>query len=144
MTLLVIACGGGGSTTTPPPVSTRTLSKVGGDNQTAIAGALVAVPPSVKITDENSQPVSGVSITFSIGSGGGSITGESTTTGANGTAAVGSWTMGPAAGAKTLTATATAAGVIGGPVSFTATATAPPLSDFSPTSNTSLSAGSYN
>jgi hypothetical protein len=63
-----------------------------------------------------------VSVTFAVASGGGSITGGSTTTNASGIATVGSWTLGTTAGPNTLTATAT--GLSGSPVTFTATGTA--------------------
>lgn len=66
----------------------------GGDNQTAVAGSAVAVRPSVKVTDAEGTGVSGVSVTFSIRSGAGSITGASAVTNAQGIAAVGSWTLG--------------------------------------------------
>lgn len=46
-----------------------------GNNQLAIAGAAVATAPSVKVTDANGNAVSGVSVTFAVASGGGSITG---------------------------------------------------------------------
>jgi hypothetical protein len=93
----------------------------GGNNQTAAAGATLPVDPSVLVTDAGGNPVQGVSVTFAVGSGGGSITGGTQTTNASGIAAVGSWRLGNAAGTNTLTATS--AGLTGSPVTFTATGT---------------------
>jgi hypothetical protein len=59
-------------------------------------------------------------VVFAIGTGGGAVTGASVTTGADGVAAVGSWTLG-AAGANTLVATVTGA-TSGSPTTFSATA----------------------
>lgn len=60
---------------------------------------------------------------FTVGSGGGSITGGEATTDPNGVARVGSWTLG-SAGTNTLIATVAGEGITGNPVTFTATATA--------------------
>lgn len=102
------------------------LAKVAGDNQSATVGTAVSTPPRVKVADSFGNGVPGVTVTFAVASGGGSVTGPTPTTGADGTAAVGSWTLGPTAGANTLTATA------GGlpSVTFTATGTAAPAGGF--------------
>src|SRR5207253_72624 len=89
-----------------------------GHNQTVTAGTAVPIPPAVLVKDATGNPVQGVSVTFAVGLGSGSITGASQTTNASGIAAVGSWTLGTTAGANTLTATAP--GVNGSPVTFTA------------------------
>lgn len=75
-----------------------------GDIQAAIAGRSVATSPSVKLSDLDRNPVSGVSVVFSLISGGGSITGASTTTDASGIARVASWTLGSTAGENRLSA----------------------------------------
>ncbi len=92
-----------------------------GDNQTAPVGTAVQVAPSVRVTDASGNAVSGTSVTFAVATGGGSLTGGTTTTNASGIATVGSWTLGNAIGANTLTATS--AGLAGSPVTFTATGT---------------------
>src|SRR6185295_12175410 len=61
----------------------------------------------------------GVSVTFSVASGGGSITGASQTTDANGVATIGSWTLGTSAGANSLAATSS--GLSGSPITLSAT-----------------------
>ncbi|HEX8271168.1 MAG TPA: Ig-like domain-containing protein, partial [Longimicrobiaceae bacterium] len=90
-----------------------------GDAQTAVAGSAVATAPSVRVTDGSGNPVSGVSVTFAVATGGGSVTGATQTTDAAGIATVGSWTLGTTAGANTLTATAGSLSA-----TFTATGTA--------------------
>src|SRR5881396_3010522 len=97
----------------------------GGNNQTATAGTAVATPPSVMARDASGNPVAGVSVTFAVATGGGSV--EPTApvvTGANGVAAATSWILGATAGSNTLTATAAGSGISGNPVTFTATGTA--------------------
>lgn len=95
-----------------------------GDGQSATVSTAVAVAPSVLVTDGRSNPISGVPVTFAVTAGGGSVTSGSQTTNTSGVATVGSWTLGPAAGANTLQATST--GLSGSPVSFSATGTAAP------------------
>ncbi|HWA14949.1 MAG TPA: leishmanolysin-related zinc metalloendopeptidase, partial [Gemmatimonadales bacterium] len=88
--------------------------------QNATVGAAVAVRPAVKVTDADGIGVPGVQVVFQVTGGGGALTGGTIVTNATGVATVGSWTMGPSAGANTLTATAT--GLNGSPVTFTANA----------------------
>ncbi|HXT15687.1 MAG TPA: leishmanolysin-related zinc metalloendopeptidase [Gemmatimonadaceae bacterium] len=90
-----------------------------GNNQTAAAGSAVATAPSVKVTDALGNAAAGAVVTFAVASGGGSVTGGTTTTDASGVATVGRWTLGSAAGTNTLTATVANVS----PVTFTATAT---------------------
>jgi adhesin/invasin len=97
--------------------------------QTADAGAEVATLPSVLVTDAHGNPVAGVAVTFAVTAGGGSITGAKATTGADGVATVGSWTLGDAPGANMLTATA--AGLAGSPVTFDATGDVGPAAEIS-------------
>ena len=92
-----------------------------GNNQTAAVGTAVATKPSVKVTDSFGNAKSGVGVTFAVASGGGSVTGATTTTNASGVATVGSWTLGTA-GTNTLDASATG---VANPFTFTATAVTP-------------------
>ncbi len=103
---------------------TGTIAVNAGNNQTATVNTAVASAPSVKIKDNNNNPVSGATVTFAVASGGGSIAGATATTNTSGIATVGSWTLGHTAGANTLTASSS--GAIGSPVTFTATGTAGP------------------
>ena len=114
------ACGGSDGGT--PPADVNTMTKSSGDGQTAVVGEAAPVAPSVRITNQNQSPVANIAVTFAVASGGGQITGGSTTTNASGVATVGSWTMGTVPGSNTLTATAT--GVNGSPLTFSATTVA--------------------
>ncbi len=78
------------------------------------------IAPSVKVTDKFGNPVAGASVTFNPVTGGGLANGAAVNTGADGIATVGSWRLGTAAGANTLSA---GTGSLT-PVTFTATATA--------------------
>ena len=94
----------------------------GGNNQQAPAGAPVPTPPSVQVQDVHRNPVVGVQVTFEPVAGGGGVTGGTTASNANGIAQVGSWTLG-SSGTNQLRATAAVDGLLGNPVTFTATVT---------------------
>ena len=98
-----------------------------GDNQSAAAGATLPTAPSVKVTDAGDNPIAGVAVTFAVGTGGGSITGGSTTTNASGIATVGSWRLGTTAGPNTLIVTSPA--ISGATVTFQAAAGAGPAAN---------------
>ena len=93
-----------------------------GNGQSAPAGTAVPILPAVIVRDAGGTPVAGTPVTFAVTSGGGSVSGASATTGADGVARVGGWTLGADAGTNTLTATVPAPDVSGNPVTFTATA----------------------
>jgi len=96
-----------------------TLSRVAGDRQTAPVGTAVAVAPAVRAQDPYGDPLAGFGVTFSVGGGGGSVTGGSATVGTDGGARVGSWVLGAQPGPNTLVAAGT--GLSGSPLSFAAT-----------------------
>ncbi|HEY2806245.1 MAG TPA: hypothetical protein VGI92_10355 [Gemmatimonadales bacterium] len=62
--------------------------------------------PSVVISTPTGRPMPGISVTFAITSGSGSISGASTVTDANGVATLGGWTLGPVVGCTVVTTTA--------------------------------------
>jgi Leishmanolysin len=88
-------------------------------SQTSLVSQAVSKIPSVKATDPDGNPVSGIGVTFVVVGGGGSLTGGNQTTNGSGVATVGSWTLGAAVGPNSLTASAS--GLIGSPVNFDAT-----------------------
>ena len=93
-----------------------------GNAQTATAGTAVSTPPSVIIRDVSNNVVSGVPVSFAVATGGGTILPAApVATNAAGIASATSWTLAPVAGANSATATAT--GLTGSPVTFTATGT---------------------
>ena len=99
-------------------------AKIAGDNTAAVVGTSLPAPPSVLVKDAFGNPVQGVNVTFAIGLGGGSLTNATRTTGADGIATVGSWTIGTVATTNTMTATAGSLA----PVTFSVTAIAGPPS----------------
>ena len=91
----------------------------GGDNQTAPAGTALPVPYSVYVTDAFGNKVSGVAVSWVVGSGGGSANPTQSNTDSNGVANT-TRILGPNPGAQT--AFATVAGLTGSPVPFMANA----------------------
>jgi len=89
-----------------PGASAASIEAVSSTNIGGAPGAQVSEPPSVLVKDENGNPVSGVPVTFTVTSGGGSVTGNHPTSNASGIATVGSWTLGATSGTNTLVATA--------------------------------------
>ncbi len=109
---------------TVTPGAAATITATSSLSQSVAAGTAVAAPPTVRVTDAGGNPVSGVAVTFTVTTGGGSIAPASpatVTTNASGVAALTSWTLGAVAGANAVTATAT--GLTGSPVTFAATGT---------------------
>lgn len=106
------------ATATPVPPAVFTAVSI--VNQTANAGTLVATPPMVEARDSTGNPMPGVSVTFTVTAGGGSVLGGTQTTDAQGRATVGGWILGTAPGPNTLNAA-----VFGNPpVAFSATGVA--------------------
>jgi lysophospholipase L1-like esterase len=105
------------SAETPPPAA---MAIAGGDGQTALAGQPVPVAPSVRVTDAEGVGVPGVTVTFSIRSGSGTISGGSPVTNASGIATLGSWVLG--IGGNSLFASVP--GLSGDPLVFVALGTA--------------------
>ena len=100
--LLQISCGGGdasGPGRQPASITANSSTTV-----TAPAGAQVTELPSVLVSDASGRPLAGAPVTFTVTGGGGTVTGGSATTDASGIATVGSWTLGSASGANTLSA----------------------------------------
>ena len=105
-----------------PPSSVGIAPGNLGSGQFAKFGTAVAVRPAVKVADALGNGVAGASVSFTVLLGGGSVTGGTVLTDVNGTATVGSWTLGPATGPNSLRAIYAALP----PVDFTATATEDP------------------
>jgi hypothetical protein len=104
--------------------SSQTVVAFVGNNQTGLVGFALNVRPGVRLTGAGNSPVPNVSVTFVVASGGGSVTTATVNTNASGVAQVGSWVLGGSPGPNTLTATVAGAGIVGNPVSFTATGAA--------------------
>ncbi|MEE8519911.1 MAG: Ig-like domain-containing protein, partial [Gemmatimonadota bacterium] len=127
-----LATGTGPATTGSVPVTAvleltaATISSTSGTEQKpGEAGTALADPFVVTVTDANANPVSGVSVTFAVTGGGGSLSNaQPQRTNASGQAST-TLTLGTAAGVNTVTATAT--GLTGSPVTFTAIGVGPEL-----------------
>ena len=102
--------------TATAPTGTQMVATAG-NNQHAPVGRLVAIAPTVAVRDGSGNGVAGVTVTFAVASGGGSVIGASQVTDATGSAAVGGWILGNLPGANTLTASASGLPT----VTFTAT-----------------------
>ncbi|MEA2712055.1 MAG: hypothetical protein QOK27_16 [Gemmatimonadales bacterium] len=96
-----------------------TLELVSGNSQSAGAGQKLGNPLVVRVLDAANAPMVGVTVTWAVTGGGGSVSPISGPTGAQGTASA-EWTVGTSPGPQTLTASVAALT----PVTFTATATA--------------------
>ncbi len=91
-----------------------------GDSQTAAAGTALPAPLRVTVLDATGQPVPATTVSWSVVSGGGSLSAPASAADAAGVASI-SFTLGPAAGAQQVQAVV--AGLTGSPVTFTETAT---------------------
>lgn len=91
-----------------------------GNNQTTQAGRIVPIPPSVLVRDALGNPVDGLTVTFSVASGGGSLVGARQVTDASGVAELGAWFLGAAPGPNSLSVSAPGIS----PISIVATGTA--------------------
>lgn len=127
VSLLLVACGGDSTPSTAAPaqpVDDRTpvgTAAHAGNGQSATVGNAVAVRPAVRVTDRAGRGVPAMAVTFSVLSGGGSVTGATQTTDANGIATVGGWTLGISPGPQQLEARTLGLPAVG----FSATALAP-------------------
>jgi hypothetical protein len=100
---LQLSCGGSDSSG-PPNAVAANITANSSIGFTAQPGTQVTNAPSVLLSDSRGAPVAGAVVTFSVTSGGGTVTGATATSNASGVATVGSWTLGTAAGANTLSA----------------------------------------
>lgn len=90
-----------------------------GNDQQGLAASALPAPLRVRVTDADAQPVAGVTVTWSVVTGGGTVSPASSVTDSTGVAAS-SFTLGGQAGTQSAEASVT--GLAGSPVVFTATA----------------------
>src|SRR5262249_44724622 len=91
---------------TAVPGAPATLASFAGSNQSAAIGTAVSTAPAVIVKDQYGNAVSGVAVTFAVVSGAGTLAGSAATTGTDGVARLGGWTLGIATGAQQIRATA--------------------------------------
>lgn len=98
---LQVSCG---SDSSGPGNGATTITANSSTALSAAPGAQVTERPSVILRDQSGAPVAGVEVTFAATTGGGTVTGGSQVTDAQGIATVGSWTLGTVLGNNTLVA----------------------------------------
>ncbi len=104
---------------TAPPSGASAIEMAGGNGQVGLVGQPLPNPLVVLVTDQDGDPVEGVSVQWAVQNGG-SVSDQTAETGSDGRASV-TRTLGPAPGEQT--ATASVSGLDGSPVTFVATAT---------------------
>lgn len=102
-----------------------TLVALDGDEQVAVSGTSVLVPPTVLAKDAAGAPMAGLAIHFAVSLGGGTVTGAEAVTNASGIARLTSWTLGGATGENRVTATLATTGWTSAPIEFSADAVTP-------------------
>ncbi len=108
---------GGG---TGGPGAAAILALVSGNGQTGAVSQQLANPFTVEVTDADGNPVPGISVTFTVIGGGGTLTATKVTTNSVGLASS-TLTLGPSSGTNTVVAAS--ATLAGSPVTITATGT---------------------
>ncbi|CAN5389525.1 hypothetical protein BH09GEM1_BH09GEM1_38910 [soil metagenome] len=83
--------------------------------QSSAAGTLVPIAPEVVVGDGSSNPIPGVTVTWMVQTGGGSVASATSVTDARGFASSGGWTLGAAVGEQKLQATVSGVIVNGAP-----------------------------
>jgi hypothetical protein len=124
--VILTACGGNDATSSSgnPNTPSRNLSASAGTTLSGFFGNYLTGVPQVTLTDASGHPVAGVAVTF-VAQGGGNLTGAMAQTDSAGRAHPSSWRLGRSG---TQSVTASSSGLA--PVTFNASATAPPPSTF--------------
>lgn len=117
--LAVGVLAGCSDSTRPAGGQAATIAELDGNNQQGLAASTLPAPLRAVVTDASGQPVAGVTVSWSVTAGGGTLSAESSSSDASGVAAT-TLTLGPVAGVQTVSAAAS--GLAGSPVSFTETA----------------------
>jgi glucose/arabinose dehydrogenase len=114
------------ATATAPPGQGALAPVPASDQQSAGTGATVPQPPSVTVRNASGIAQAGITVTFAVTAGGGTLAATTAVSSAQGVATAGAWRLGPTPGRHTVRATAT--GFVAATVSATAVdATAPVL-----------------
>ena len=122
VSLGLAACGGGGGGGHKQPPGPASITIVSGNSQSGSVGAELPAALTVRVTDSVARPVSGVTVSWAVTAGGGSVAPASSVTDSGGAANT-RWTLGTTAGANRVAASV--AGALS--VTFEATAVAVPV-----------------
>jgi hypothetical protein len=117
--LVLLALIGCGNDSNVEPVEPAVITAAGGNGQAGPVGGPLPDPLLVQVTDANGNEVPGVSVTWSVLTGGGVVSPTTVVSDATGFAAA-AWTLGPDEGEQQVQAAAS--GLAGSPLVFTATA----------------------
>jgi hypothetical protein len=122
LTSLLAVAGCGGYSTAPDNAVATRITIYTGDGQTGNKGSALPEFLCTNVLDASGRRILGATVTYIVATGGGVLQDPaSVQTDSQGIATSGTWTLGPAAGTQTVTAsTAGAAGSLS--VTFTATA----------------------
>lgn len=111
---ILASCGGGDSsaptnpnptpTPTPQPGPPASLAVVTGDAQNGLRLAALPQPLAVLVKDAAGTALNGITVQFTVDSGGGTLSTSSATTGTDGIARGGTWTLGNVVGAQFVSA----------------------------------------
>src|SRR5262249_35242806 len=99
-----IAPGSNNNNTGTTTGSPTTLELRSGNGQTSAPGQSVLVDPSVVVRNQDGALLSGVTVTFVVVQGGGTVQSATATTNSQGVATPGDWTLGPLPGVNVLEA----------------------------------------
>jgi hypothetical protein len=97
---------GCGKTEPPPPVIPTVVAVAQGQSQNGLVNTALPTPPAVSVRGSDGRAAAGVPVTFTVLTGGGTVTGGSVTTNSQGVAIVGSWILGSSTGTNTMMAVA--------------------------------------
>ena len=101
-----LACSTGVEMGPPRSTSVVTTVVVQGDAQTVRIGQPLSTAPSITVKDQAGKGMGGVSLTFTVSDGGGSLASGTAVTDAGGAARLPTWTLGSTPGMNTVTVTA--------------------------------------
>jgi len=110
LSLMAVGCGGGGGAggdgnlPVAPDLTPTSITAQAGATQNGTVNVAVGTPPSVRVSTRDGAAVAGVTVTFVVVSGGGSVSGASVATNASGVASAGGWTLGNTVGEQRLSA----------------------------------------
>jgi hypothetical protein len=114
----------GSANVTVTPLTPAIIAINAGDAQQGQPLATLPIKPVVVVRDASAQPVAGITVSFSVDSGGGTIQLPTATTAADGTASPGNWQLGAAEGRNVVRAQVAA---LAASVTFVATAVVTPV-----------------
>lgn len=100
---MAVGCGGDDGGTPPPEPDNSAFSVVAGNEQRGLPSTAVAIPPKVRVLGTDGDPAEGEKIVWTVTSGDGQVSADTSLTLADGTASV-SWTLGSTVGGHAIKA----------------------------------------